>query len=111
LTAALIRATCVKAWEFAEAIAGFNLLGALAISAIGHAQPGAPASSRDCGSGSIGWLSEWSLGAGYTISAVHGWVAWLLGPFAATILSLLIASLQLAVLAIHRPPNRGDDPT
>jgi hypothetical protein len=96
--------------KFAEAIAGFNLLGALAISAIGHAaeSAGKLACLRVW---SIGGLLDRSLGPGTRSAPSMGWVAWLPGRFAATILYLAIASLQLAVLAIHRPPNRGDDPT
>ena len=40
-----------------------------------------------------------------------GWAPWLLGPLTATVLYLLIASLQLALLAAHAPPSRGDGPT
>jgi hypothetical protein len=95
----------------AGAIAGFNLLGALAISVIGHAQPVECRKARVL-AGLLDWVALGVVvGAVYTISAIHGWVAWLLGPFAATILYLVIASLQLAVLAGHRTRNQGDDPT
>jgi hypothetical protein len=78
---------------------------------IGHAQPIERRQARVL-AGRLDWVALGVVvGAVYTISAIHGWVAWLLGPFAATILYLVIASLQLAVLAGHLTRNQGDDPT
>jgi len=70
----------------------------------------AQASSR--ARGLLDWLALAAVvGAVYTIGGIHGCALWLLGPLAATILYLVIASVQLAVFAIHRTPNQGDEST
>ncbi len=93
------------------AIAGFNLLGALVIGVIGHAKPIERRQDRVV-AGLLDWVALGAVvGAVYAISRIRGWAPWLLGPLTATVLYLLIASLQLAVLAAHAPPNRRDGPT
>ena len=84
---------CEGLGKFAEAIAGLNLFAALAISAIGHAHPGERRQARAL-AGLVDWVGLGVVvGPGYTISTIHGF-AWLLGPFAATILYPVSASLQ-----------------
>ncbi len=86
----------------AGAIAGFNLLGVLAIGAIGHARPIERRQDRVL-AGVLDWLALGAVVAAVSaISAIHGWAPWLLGPFIATVLYLVVASLQLAVFAIRR---------
>ena len=66
---------------------------------------------RQCIAGVLDWVALAVVVAAVSgISDIHGWEAWLLGPFAATVLYLLAASAQLAVLAIHRGRHRGDGP-
>jgi hypothetical protein len=92
------------------AIVGFNLLGLLAIEVIGEAKPIGCLQERVL-AGVLDWIALGAVvGAVSGISDIHGWEAWLLGPFAATVLYLLAASAQLAVLAIHRGRHRGDGP-
>ena len=90
----------------AGAIAGFNLLGASAFGAIGHARPIDRRQDRVL-AGALDWVALGAVVAAVSvISAIHGRLPWLLGPFTATVLYLLIASLQLALLTFHRPPDR-----
>lgn len=95
----------------AGAIAGFNLLGLVAIGTIGHARPIERRQDRVL-AGGLDWVA---LGAVVTavsaISDIHGFMPWLLGPFVATVLYLLVASLQLAALAVHQTTDRDDRPT
>jgi len=95
----------------AGAIAGFNLLGLVAIGTIGHARPIERRQDRVL-AGVLDWVA---LGAVVTavsaISDIHGFTPWLLAPFVATILYLLVASLQLAALAVHQTTDRDDRPT
>jgi hypothetical protein len=42
-----------------------------------------------------------ALGAGSLLDAIHGWLPWMVGPFAATVLYLLIASAQLAIVVVR----------
>jgi hypothetical protein len=95
----------------AGAIAGFNLLGVLSIGVIGHVRPIECLKDRVL-AGVLDWVALGAvIGAVSAISGIHGWAPWLLGPLTATVLYLLIASLQLAVLAIHRKPDRDDSAT
>jgi hypothetical protein len=92
------------------AIVGFNLFGLLAIGVIGEAKPIGSPQERVL-AGVLDWVALAVVVAAVSgISHIHGWEAWLLGPFAATVLYLLAASAQLAVLAIHRGVHRGDGP-
>jgi hypothetical protein len=36
------------------------------------------------------------------LDGIHGWLPWLVGPFAATVLYLLIASAQLAIVVVRK---------
>jgi hypothetical protein len=95
----------------AGAIVGFNLLGALAIGAIGHARPIERRQDRAL-AGACDWIALGVVVAVvYAISQIRGWAPWVLGPFTATVLYLLIASLQLAVLALRGEPDRVDGPS
>ena len=95
----------------AGAIAGFNVLGVLAIGLIGHARPIERRQDRIL-AGVLDWIALGAVVATVSvISGIHGWPPWLLGPFTATVLYLLIASLQLAVLGVHRTTDRGDGRT
>lgn len=95
----------------AGAIAGFNLLGLLAIGVLGHARPIDRRQDRVV-AGVLDWVALGAVVAAvFAISGIPGWAPWLLGPFTATVLYLLIASLQLAVLGVHRTTDRGDGRT
>jgi peptidoglycan/LPS O-acetylase OafA/YrhL len=95
----------------AGAILGFTLLGVLAIGLISHARPIERRTDRVL-AGVLDWIALGAvIGAVYLISSIHGWAPWLLGPLTATIIYLLIASLQLAVLASHQTPSSGKRPT
>ncbi|HUA45779.1 MAG TPA: hypothetical protein VMA77_11155 [Solirubrobacteraceae bacterium] len=92
----------------AGAIAGFNLLGVIAIGAIGRARPIERRQDRVL-AGVLDWVALGAVVAAvFAISRMHGWAPWLLGPVTATILYLLIATLQLAALTVDRIPDRGD---
>jgi hypothetical protein len=95
----------------AGAIAGFNLLGVLSIGVMGHVEPIESRQDRVL-AGVLDWVALGAVvGAVSAISGIHGWAPWLLGPLTATVLYLLVASLQLAGLAIHRKPDRNDTGT
>jgi hypothetical protein len=42
-----------------------------------------------------------ALGAVSLLDGIHGWLPWLVGPFAGTLLYLLIASAQLAIVVVR----------
>ena len=42
-----------------------------------------------------------ALGAVSLLDGIHGWLPWLVGPFAATVLYLCIASVQLAIVVVR----------
>ena len=93
------------------AIAGFNLLGLFAIGVSRHATPIDRRQDRVL-AGVLDWVALGAVIATvYAISQVRGWTPWVLGPFAATVLYLLIASLQLALLTIHPDDERDGGPT
>jgi hypothetical protein len=95
----------------AGAIAGFNLLGALTIGVIVHAKPIERRGDRAL-AGLLDWVALGAVvGAVSAISAIHGWASWLLGPLTATVLYLLIASLQLALVAIRPKRDGAGGPT
>jgi uncharacterized membrane protein SirB2 len=95
----------------AGAIAGFNLLGLLAIGVLGHARPIDRRQDRVV-AGVLDWVALGAVVAAvFAISGIPGWAPWLLGPFTATVLYLVIASLQLAFLSMRPERNPGEDPT
>ena len=52
--------------------------------------------------GAFDWIAVGaSLGAVSLLDGIHGWLPWLVGPFAATVLYLLIASAQLAIVVVR----------
>jgi len=95
----------------AGAIAGFNLLGLLAIGVLGHARPIDRRQDRVL-AGVLDWVALGAVVAAVAaMSAIPGWLLWLLGPFAATVLYLVIASVQLAFLSVRPERNPDDEPT
>jgi len=42
-----------------------------------------------------------ALGAVSLLDGIHGWLLWMVGPFTATVLYLLIASAQLAIVVVR----------
>ena len=91
----------------AGAIAGFNLVAVLALAVTRNVQPIDSRRDRVL-AGLLDWIAVGAVvGAVSAISAIHGWVPWLLGPLTATILYLVVSSLQLAALAARRNPDRG----
>ena len=95
----------------AGAIAGFNLLGLLAIGVLGHARSIDRRQDRVV-AGVLDWVALGAVVAAvFAISGIPGWAPWLLGPFTATVLYLVIASLQLAFLSLRPDRNPGEDPT
>lgn len=53
--------------------------------------------------GLLDWIAVGAaLGAASLLAGIHSWIPWLVGPLAATVLYLLIASLQLAVVGVRR---------
>jgi hypothetical protein len=53
--------------------------------------------------GAFDWIAVGAaLGAVSLLDGIHGWLPWLLvGPFVATVLYLLIASAQLAIVVVR----------
>lgn len=95
----------------AGGVSGFNMLALLAIGVVGHAHPVQRRQERVL-AGLLDWIAlAASVGAVSAITTMHGWTAWLLGPLAATVIYLLVASLQLAVVSIRRNADPGDAPT
>jgi uncharacterized membrane protein SirB2 len=95
----------------AGAIVGFDVLGLLAIGVLGHARPIDRRQDRVV-AGVLDWVALGAVVAAVVaISGIPGWAPWLLGPFTATVLYLVIASLQLALLSMRAERNPGDDPT
>ena len=86
----------------AGALCGFGLMGLLARGALSSME-----SLDDVGdrviAGTLHWLAVGTaLGVVALITEVHGWEAWPLSSFTATALYILLASLQLAVVATRR---------
>lgn len=85
----------------AGAIAGFNLLGLLVEDAIDTTMPIDRRGDRLL-AGVLDWIAVGAvIGAVSLLAEIHGWVPWLVAPLVATVLYLLIASLQLTALAIR----------
>jgi hypothetical protein len=95
--------TAAEAFIFAAgASAGFNLVDQL-LRLLASATPG-PANPINryedrVLAGAFDWIAVGAaLGAVSLLDGIHGWLPWLVGPFAATVLYLLIASAQLAIV-------------
>jgi uncharacterized protein involved in cysteine biosynthesis len=94
----------------AGAIAGFYLMGQL-LGLVAEQTPGQTNSITRYQDRVLAGVLDWvavgaALGAVSLLANIHSWVSWLVGPLAATVLYLLLASLQLAVVgarAIRRP--------
>ena len=99
-------ATAAEAFIFAAgAIAGFylvdQLLRLLASATPGPANPINRYEDRVL-AGAFDWIAVGAaLGAVSLLDGIHGWLPWLVGPFAATVLYLLIASAQLAIVVVR----------
>ncbi|HET7048450.1 MAG TPA: hypothetical protein VFI54_09315 [Solirubrobacteraceae bacterium] len=53
--------------------------------------------------GASDWIAVGAaLGAVSLLDGIHGWLPWMLGPFSATVLYLLIASAQLAIVVVRK---------
>lgn len=86
----------------ADALTGFGLMAVLARGALAQMESlDAPADR--VWTGALHWLAVGvAVGAVALLAEVHGWEAWPLGSFAATVLYIVAASLQLAVVAARR---------
>lgn len=94
----------------AGAIVGFNVLGLIVEETLGQTMSIENRRDRLL-AGGLDWLALGVVvGAVSLLSEIPSWVPWLVGPLAATLLYLLIASLQLTALAIHREPG-SDGPS
>jgi hypothetical protein len=52
--------------------------------------------------GAFDWIAVGAaLGAVSLLDGIHGWLPWLVGPFAATVLYLVIASARLAIVVVR----------
>ena len=79
------------------ALVGFGLLGLLATGPLSNTRPIERRRSRIV-AGMLDWAAVGvSLGAVALLAEIHGAVAWPLGSFAATLIFLLIAGVQLAM--------------
>ena len=98
--------TAAEVFIFAAgARAGFylvgRLLGLLASATPGPANPINRHEDRVL-AGAFDWIAVGAaLGAVSLLDGIHGWLPWLVGPFAATVLYLLIASAQLAIVVVR----------
>jgi hypothetical protein len=98
--------TAAEAFIFAAgAIAGFYLVSLLprlvASVTPGPANPINRYEDRVL-AGAFDWIAVGAaLGAVSLLDGIHGWLAWLVGPFAATVIYLLIASAQLTVVVLR----------
>jgi hypothetical protein len=98
--------TAAEAFIFATgASAGFylvgRLLGLLASATPGPANPINRHEDRLL-AGAFDWIAVGAaIGAVSLLDGIHGWLPWLVGPFAATVLYLLIASAQLAIVVVR----------
>jgi hypothetical protein len=99
--------TAAEAFIFAAgASAGFylvdQLLGLLASATPGPVSPINRYEDRVL-AGTFDWIAVGTaLGAVSLLDGIHGWLPWLVGPFAATVLYLLIASAQLAIVVVRK---------
>lgn len=94
----------------AGAIGAFNLLGLLVRPTIGSTLR----IVRPCDrllAGLLDWIAVGiAVGTVSLLAEIHGWLPWLLAPFVATALYLLLASIQLGAIALRsvRSQNRAD---
>jgi hypothetical protein len=85
----------------AGAIAGFNLLGLSAEETITKTMPIERRGERLL-AGVLDWIAVGAaVGAASLLAEIQSWVPWLLAPLVATVLYLVVASLQLAALSIR----------
>jgi hypothetical protein len=98
--------TAAGAFIFAAgASAGFYLVNQL-LRLLASATPG-PANPINryedrVRAGAFDWIAiGTALGTVSLLDGIHGWLPWLVGPFAATVLYLLIASAQLAIVVFR----------
>jgi hypothetical protein len=98
--------TAAEVFIFAAgASAGFylvgRLLGLLASATPGSANPINRHEDRVL-AGAFDWIAVGAaIGAVSLLDGIRGWLPWLVGPFAATVLYLLIASAQLAIVVLR----------
>ena len=85
----------------AGAIGGFNLLGLFVEETTISTKPIDRRGERLV-AGVLDWLAVGAaVGAVSLLAEIHGWMPWLVAPIVATVLYLLVASLQLAATAIR----------
>jgi hypothetical protein len=98
--------TTADAFLFAAgAIAGFSLVGQLleprSAETLGPTTPNNRYANRVL-AGMFDWIAVGAaLGAVSLLGHIHTWLPWLVGPLAATVLYLLIASMQLAAVTFR----------
>ena len=90
----------------AGAIAGFYLmeqpLVMLAAEKLGRTKPIERYDDR-VRAAVLDWIAVGAaLAAVSLLAGIHSWIPWLVGPLAATVLYLLLASLQPAIVGVHR---------
>jgi hypothetical protein len=86
----------------AGALCGFGLMGLLARGALTSMESLGDAAVR-VSAGALNWFAVGTaVGVVALISEIHGWEVWPLSSFIATALYVLLASLQLAVVAARR---------
>jgi hypothetical protein len=94
----------------AGALAGFGLMAFVAHGALGRAELLDDAADR-VRAGTLHVLAVGgAVGAVALLAEIHSWEAWPLSAFAATALYLLLAGLELTVIAIRRKRRAGADP-
>jgi hypothetical protein len=96
----------------AGAIGGFTLLGLLARPTVDLAMPVIRPDDRLL-AGLLDWIAVGAaVGAVSLLGGIHGWLPWLLAPFVATVLYLVLASLQLTATVLRgaRGRNWSDRP-
>ena len=83
------------------ALTGFAALGLLAHGALQRTAPLEEVGERVL-AGMLHWFAVGcAVGIATLLAEIHSWVAWALGSFAATSVYLLIASAQLAIVALR----------
>jgi hypothetical protein len=92
-----------RVWEvfvfIAGAVLGFTVLGGLGSSIIRRVKPLPPGAAR-AWAGMLDWFAVGiAAGAVALVAQIPSWVAWPLGSFVATLLYLVLASVQLALAA------------
>ncbi len=91
----------------AGAIGGFNLMGLLVQQMMDIKTPVSRPGDRLL-AGLLDWIAVGAaVGAVSLLAEIHGWLPWLLAPFVATVLYLLVASLQLAAIVLRGLRSRS----